>query len=193
MKFFSIFNYCRWLNISPFKCLEKTIFLNAVIEKAEDWIVFPWHDSSTLCILQTILTGAAVDGKPSQIPAFYLWPLPWGQGHTKCCPVPSTSHHICTCKVWSCFVQRLSLQENTLYDLDLGVKVTYNVAQYSTHHVIYAPAKFEVAKSNRLGDKAFTRKYIIWPLPWGQGHPNHPTVYHVIYASTKFVVDTSNS
>ena len=57
--------------------------------------------------------------------------------------------------------EEMYLQENILYDLDLGVMVTYNVAQYSTHHVIYAPAKFEVAKSNRSGDKAFTRKYII--------------------------------
>ena len=45
--------------------------------------------------------------------------------------------------------EEMHLQENTLYDLDLGVKFTYNVAQYSTHHVIYVPAKFEVAKSNR--------------------------------------------
>ena len=57
--------------------------------------------------------------------------------------------------------EEMYLRENTLYDLDLGVKVTYNVAQYSPHHVIYAPANFEVAKSNRLGEDAFTRKYII--------------------------------
>ena len=59
--------------------------------------------------------------------------------------------------------EELYLQENTLYYLDLGVKVTYNVAQYSPHHMIYAPAKFEVAKSNLLGEEAFRRKYIIWP------------------------------
>ena len=47
--------------------------------------------------------------------------------------------------------EEMHLQENTLYDL----------AQYSPHHVIYAPAKFEVAKSNHLGEEAFTRKYII--------------------------------
>ena len=99
----------------------------------------------------------------------------WGQGHTKCCPVPSTSRHLCTCKVWRCFVQRLRrrciYKKKTLYDLDLGVKVTDNVAQYSPHHVIYAPAKLEVAKSNRLGEEAFKRKYIIWP--WPQGSRSH--------------------
>ena len=42
-----------------------------------------------------------------------------GQGHTKCCLVPS-------------------------YD-----------------HMTFAPAKFEVAMSNSLGEDAFTRKYII--------------------------------
>ena len=53
------------------------------------------------------LTRAAVNGVPSRIPAFYLWPLPWGHGHTNCCQVPSTSRHLCYCKVWSCHVQRL--------------------------------------------------------------------------------------
>ena len=57
--------------------------------------------------------------------------------------------------------EEMHLQETTLYDLDLGVKVTYNVAQYSPYHEKYAPAKFEVATSNRLGEEAFTRKYII--------------------------------
>ena len=55
----------------------------------------------------------------------------------------------------------MHLQESTLYDLDMGVKVTQNVAQYPPHHVIYAPVQFEVAMSNGLGEDAFTRKYII--------------------------------
>ena len=57
--------------------------------------------------------------------------------------------------------EEMHLQGNTLYDLDHAVNVTYTVAQYSPHHVIYAPAKVEVVKSNRLGDEAFIRKYII--------------------------------
>ena len=36
-------------------------------------------------------TRAAVDGTPSQIPAFFTYNLYlWGQGHTKCSAVPST-------------------------------------------------------------------------------------------------------
>ena len=56
----------------------------------------------------------------------------------------------------------IHLQENTLYDLDLVVvKVTQNLVQYPLNHMTYAPAKFEVASFNRLGEDRFTRKYII--------------------------------
>ena len=55
----------------------------------------------------------------------------------------------------------MHLQENTLYDLDLVVKVTHNDVQYPLNHMTYAPAKFEVATSNSLGEDGFTRKYII--------------------------------
>ena len=43
-------------------------------------------------------------------------------------------------------VNEMHLQENTLFDLDLGV--TLKGAQYPLHHVTYAPAKFEVAMFN---------------------------------------------
>ena len=55
----------------------------------------------------------------------------------------------------------MHLQENTLYDLDLVVKVTQNVVQYPPNYMTYVPAKFEVAMSNSLGEDAFTRKYVI--------------------------------
>ena len=42
----------------------------------------------------------------------------------------------------------LHLQENTLYDLDLVIKVTQNVVQYHPHHVTYAPVKFAIAMFN---------------------------------------------
>ena len=42
----------------------------------------------------------------------------------------------------------MHLQENTLFDLDLGVKVTQNVAQYPLHHVTYGLAKFDIATSH---------------------------------------------
>ena len=43
------------------------------------------------------------------------------------------------------------------FDLEFGVKVTENIAQYPLHHVTYAATKFEVAMSNGLGRDAFTR------------------------------------
>ena len=45
--------------------------------------------------------------------------------------------------------------------LELGVKVTQNVAQYPLHHVTYSATKFEVARSNRLGGETITGKYNI--------------------------------
>ena len=61
----------------------------------------------------------------------------------------------------------MHLQENTVFDLDLGVKVTQDVAQYPLHYVTYVPAKCEVATSNSLGGDVFTRKYSIGPLTLG--------------------------
>ena len=94
---------------------------------------------------------------------FDLWPWPWGQGHTKCCPVPSTSCDLFSYKVSSCYVLPLRRRFNykkiqyLTFDLDLWVKVTRNVAQYPLHHVTYSPTKFEVATSNGLGGDTFTR------------------------------------
>ena len=44
--------------------------------------------------------------------------------------------------------EEINLQEYTFFDLDLGVKVTRNVALYPLHHVTYAAVHFEVATSN---------------------------------------------
>ena len=52
----------------------------------------------------------------------------------------------------------MHLQENTLYDLYLVVKVTQNVVQCPSNHMTYAPAKFEATTSNSLGEDGFTRK-----------------------------------
>ena len=43
------------------------------------------------------------------------------------------------------------------FDIDFGV--TCNVAQYSLHHVIYAPAEFEVATCEGVGGDAFTKMH----------------------------------
>ena len=83
---------------------------------------------------------------------FNLWP--WGQGHINGFSVPSTPCGLFTCKVWACYIQLLRSRciykkiHYSTFDLDLGVKVTWMVAQYPLHHVAYLPARFEVATSN---------------------------------------------
>ena len=59
--------------------------------------------------------------------------------------------------------EEIHLQENTLFDLDLdlGVKVTQNIAQYPLYFVTYSTIKFEVTTSNGLEGDAFTRKITI--------------------------------
>ena len=54
--------------------------------------------------------------------------------------------------------KKMHLQENTLFDHDLLVNVTRNVATCPLHHVTYAPTEFEVTTSKGLGGDAFTRK-----------------------------------
>ena len=78
-------------------------------------------------------------------------------------PGPSTSYDTCICKfdvaTFSGYGDAVTRQ--TLFVLDLGVKITQDVAQYPLHHVTYAYVKFEAATSNGLRLDAFTRKYII--------------------------------
>ena len=55
----------------------------------------------------------------------------------------------------------MHLQENKLFDLELWVKVTRNVAQCPLHYVTYAPTEFEVTTSKGLGGDTFIRKFNI--------------------------------
>ena len=57
--------------------------------------------------------------------------------------------------------EEMYLHENTLFDLDLGVKVTQDVAKYPLHHVTYSDTNVEVATSDGLGGDAIPKKYII--------------------------------
>ena len=54
----------------------------------------------------------------------------------------------------------MHLQENSIFDLDLGVKVTRNVTQDPLHHGTYSATKFEVAMTKGLGGDAFTKNSI---------------------------------
>ena len=43
--------------------------------------------------------------------------------------------------------EEIHLQENTVFDLDIWVKVIRDVPQYTLQYVTYVPAKFEIATS----------------------------------------------
>ena len=88
----------------------------------------------------------------------------------------------------------MHLQQSALFDLELQVKVTLNVAQCPLHHVTYAPTEFEVTTSKALGGETFTRNSI-FDLGLGvkvtQNVAQYP-LHHVTYSATKFEVATSN-
>ena len=81
----------------------------------------------------------------------------------------------------------MHLQENTLFDLDLG-------GQCPLHLVTYSATKFEVAMSNPLGGDTFTRN-TLFDLDLGvkvtQNVAQYP-LHHVTYSATKFEVAMSN-
>ena len=58
----------------------------------------------------------------------------------------------------------MHLQGNSLFDLDLWVKVTQYVAQYPLQHVTYSASKFEVAKSNGLGEDTHLQENTLFDL-----------------------------
>ena len=79
------------------------------------------------------------------------------------------------------------------FELDLGVKVTQNVAQYLLHHVTYVPTEFEVTTSKDLGGEAL-QENSIFDLDLGvKVTPNvaqYP-LHHVTYSATYFEVTMS--
>ena len=96
------------------------------------------------------------------------------------------------------FKRRCIYKKIHYFTFDLGVKVTWNVAQYPLHHVTNTAAKFETATSNGLGGDVFTRKRkcIIWPWPrlWVKVTWNvaqYP-LHRVTNISARFGVATSN-
>ena len=110
------------------------------------------------------------------------------QGHTKCCPVPSTLCDLCASKVLYCHIPPSRLRRRCIYKkihyLTFWVKVTRNVAQCPLHHVTYAQSEFEVTTSKGLGREVFKRKFNI------QYVAQYP-LHHVTYPATKFEVATS--
>ena len=90
--------------------------------------------------------------------------------------------------------EKMYLQENTLFHLDLGVKVARNVAQCPLHYVTYAPTEFEVTASKGLGKDAVQKKTIFdldLRIKVTRNVAQYP-LHYVTYLTTKFEVATSN-
>ena len=90
----------------------------------------------------------------------------------------------------------MHLQANTLFDLDIGVKVTQNITQYPLHHVSYSDTKFEAATSNGLGGDVFTKIHnLIFDLDLRvkvtRNFAQYPLLY-VTLSGTKFEDAKSN-
>ena len=78
------------------------------------------------------------------------------------------------------------MQENTLYDLDLGV--TLDVAQYPPHHMTYA--KFEAATSKEKMHLQENTLFVLdLSLKVTQNVAQY-TLHHATYAPSKFAVAT---
>ena len=110
-----------------------------------------------------------------------IWHWPQGQGHMKCCLVPSTSCDLCADKIWSCYFQNI-MRRGVFKKIHY---FTQNVTQYPWHHVTYAQAKFEVATMKSLWGDAFTRKCIIWPLTLTLGSRSHemsPSTLYIMWS-----------
>ena len=76
-----------------------------------------------------------------------------------------------------------------IFDLDLQVKITLNVAQCPLHHVTYAPTEFEVTRRS-----IFKKiQYLTFDLgvKVTQNVAQYP-LHHVTYPATKFEVARSN-
>ena len=72
----------------------------------------------------------------------------------------------------------MHLQENVLFDLDVGANVTRNVAQYFLHHVTYAPARFDVATCEGFGRRCIYKKMLHLTFSLGpRSHEISSTLY----------------
>ena len=89
----------------------------------------------------------------------------------------------------------MHLQENAfLFDLDLEVKVTQNVAQYPRHHVSYKPAKFDIML-HPTAKKIHLQENTVFDLDlWVKVTQNvaQCPLHHVTYAP-EFEVTTSKA
>ena len=85
----------------------------------------------------------------------------------------------------------MHLQENTLFDLDLGIKVTKNIAQCPRHHMTYAlvPAKLDIMLQLTVKEKMHLQESTLFDLDlWVKVTRSvaHCPLHNVTYEPTEF-------
>ena len=116
---------------------------------------------------------------------YIIWPWPSGQGHIKCCPVPSTPSDLCTYRVWSYYVK--SFRRRSIYKKIQYLTLTLGSRSHkmlpSTLYIMW-PIQLQSLRfrSNRLGGDTLTRKYIIWSLtPRSRSHKMLPSTLYIMW------------
>ena len=143
---------------------------------------------SSICIMWQTYAPANFEvamsngsGEDALTRKYIIWPWPQGQGHMKCCLVPSTSCDLCTGKIWSCYFQKFMRRcvykkiHYLTFDLDLGVKVTHQ--GHTKRHPVPLTSLTSCYFQKFMGRCVYNKKkkFDLWPWPWGQGHTKrHP-------------------
>ena len=117
------------------------------------------------CYKCKLNTRAAVNGTPLQIPTFLPLAFTLGSRSHKTLSstlyIMSPMHLQCLKLLCPTVKERMDLQENTLYVWPWPSGHGHiKCCQYPLHQMTYAPAKFEVATSNSLGEDTVTRNVI---------------------------------
>ena len=104
-----------------------------------------------------------------------IWSWPQGQrgqGHTKCCQVPSTSCDLCIAKVWYCYIPRL--RRRCIYKK--RHYLTLNLRMLPSALYIMWPMHLQIWNYyvKRFRRRCNYKKFNNWP--WGQGHTKCCTV-----------------
>ena len=113
---------------------------------------------------------------------------PKGQGHMKCCLVPSTSCDLCTGKIWSCYFQNIMRRcvFNKIHYLTLGSRSHETLP--STLDIMWPMHRQNL---KLLLQKVYEEMHLHLGVKVTRNVTQYP-LHHVIYAPTKFEVATSN-
>ena len=92
-----------------------------------------------------------------------LTPRSRDQGHTKCCPVPSTSHELCTSEVWCCYIPWL--RRRCIYK-----KIHYLTLNMGSRSHKMLPSTLNIMWPMQQQSLILIYPMVKWKMHSGQGH-----------------------